>query len=74
MTEQEFLKKRFKPFEIIEYGNERTKMVSCILLGVNFEERLFHLSPIPEDYYEKDSFWVRCENCQRPRPKLKVVK
>jgi len=79
MTEQEFLKKRFKPFEIIEYQhsyvNEKNEIIiDCILIGVNFEERLFHLAPIPKDYYEKESFWVRCEHCQRPIPKLKVVK
>lgn len=74
MTEQEFLKKRFKPFEQIDCKNSKDKVVECMLLAVDFEQRLFHLSPFPNDYYEEKSFWARCDYCNRPRPKLKVVK
>jgi len=74
MTEQEFLKKRFKSFERINCKNSRDTVVECMLIGVDFEQRLFKLEPFPNDYYEEKSFWARCDYCERPRPKLKLAK
>ena len=73
MTEDEFLKKRFKPFEIMIYKSEHLEEVECILLGIDFEERLFRLIPISEGHFEEDEFWANCDHCKRPFHKLKTL-
>lgn len=73
MTEKEFLKKRWVSYELIEYHG-RHGVIDCILLAVDFDERLFKLDPIDKELYEDKSFWCRVDNYKRPNPKLKKVK
>ena len=81
MTEQEFLKKRFKPFSLIDYKNQDYENIDGqkgvewdgILLAIDFEERLLKIVPIPNDFYEEKEVWVRCENCEISRPKPKKL-
>lgn len=81
MTEDRFLKTRFKPFSFIDYKSERVKnidggfgaIVECLLLAVDFDERLLKLQPVPDSYYEEEIFWARCEHCEVSRPKLKII-
>lgn len=82
MSEQEFLKKAFRPFAPIDYYSKKVKnidgqfgaTVECLLLAVDFDERLLQLIPIINSYYNEESFWARCEHCEFSRPKLKLQK
>jgi len=80
MTKQEFDKKRFTGFENILFSmliDEVTDddMANCMLIGIDFEQRLIHLRLITSNHYdEEQEFWARCEYCKRPAPKLKAVK
>jgi hypothetical protein len=72
MTEDKFLKTRFKGFQIITYHNERDlnidgqpgQIMECMILAVDFDERLLKIMPIPNDVYEEKEFWCRCEHCE----------
>lgn len=80
MSEEEFLKKKWKPFQLIDFKSERIKnidggygaIVPCILLAIDFDERLLKIIPIPEGYYEEKEFWSRCEHCEIPKPPVKM--
>lgn len=79
MTLEEFEKKRFTGYEIIECYpkglEERDWMVECMLLAVDFEQKLFRLQPFGDNpIYEEKPFWARVEYCKRPSPKLRVSK
>ncbi len=84
MSEDEFLKKSWKSFMEVEYVNPRGRNIDggegllhpCMVIAVDFNERLLLLEPFPNDLYklnEDVSFWVRCENVQMPKPKLKAL-
>ena len=82
MTESKFLEKKFVAFEQIDYHSsrsfnidgERGAIIPCILLAIDYDERLLKLVPVPDGVYEEKPFWVRCDNCEISRPKLKAVK
>ena len=78
MTKQEFGKKRFISFEEIIYTSPENPLmkrftVSCMLVGIDFEQDLLKLIPFPSEKYEEDSFWVRIEYCEKALKKLKVL-
>ena len=78
MTEAEFKKKGFISHELMQYKSDNVMnvdgemggVVDCMLMGVDFEESLFKLTPIPESPYEEKDFWARCEHVNRPPRKL----
>lgn len=75
MTRNEFIKKRWRAFELIEYAPYRKEniVIECMLISVDFEQELFKIEPINKDMYDNDSFWVRIEYCKRPTPKLRKI-
>lgn len=73
MNEDYFLKTKFKPFEIFEF-HHKGNVVDCILLCVDFDQRLMKLIPIPNSYLIEQDFWCRCEYLERPRPQPKLLK
>lgn len=75
MKREEFTKKRWKGYEIIEFRPPNKEIVyECMLLAIDFEQDLFKLEPFDKEMYQDESFWARVEYCKRPRPKLKVAK
>lgn len=76
MTREELMKKRWSAYEQINYSPKRKDGVTfeCMLLAVDFENELMQLEPIDKELYEDNSFWARCEYCERPTPKMKIVK
>lgn len=76
MTREEFTKKRWVGYELIEFRppNKEDVVYECMLLAIDFEQDLFKLEPVDKEMYEDASFWARVEYCKRPRPKLKVQK
>ena len=76
MTKEEFAKKRFIGFEEIIYTSPenphmRRFTVSCMLVGIDFEQELLRLMPFPNEKYEEDPFWVRIEYCEKAPRRLK---
>ena len=78
MTKEEFGKKRFQSFEEIIYTSPESPLmnsftVSCMLVGIDFEQDLLKLIPFPNEKYEEDPFWVRIEYCEKAPRKLKTA-
>lgn len=81
MTPEDFLKKKWKPYQEIDFKSSRIQnidgqlgaIIPCMLLAVDFDEQLLKIIPFPGGYYEEKEFWARCEHCEISRPKLKVV-
>ena len=89
MTEDQFLKMPFKPFMEVDYmsrylptktgdppynlPDKTRERTSCLVLAVDFEEKLFYLWLVPVDA-EKEPFWARCEHVELPVNKPKIVK
>lgn len=76
MTLEEFEKKRFIGYEEIECYPKSFDdyCIPCMLLAVDFEQKLFRLLPIDTEMYEDKPFWARPEYCKRPNPRLKLLK
>jgi hypothetical protein len=74
MTREEFIKKRWVGYELIEFRPPKKEDIvyECMLLAIDFEQDLFKLEPVDKEMYEDESFWARVEYCKRPAPKLKV--
>jgi len=51
----------------------RDTVIQCMLLAVDFDERIFKLMPFPNDHAEEEPFWARCEHVKRPRPKPHIT-
>lgn len=73
MNEDVFLKRSFKPFMAIDLIHE-SEVIECILIKIDFDERLLKLRILPNNIIHEDDIWVRCEHCEFSRPKLKQVK
>ncbi len=79
MKREDFIKKRWKPFEEIMWTTPHREVneippVSCMLLLVDFEGELMKLEPIDKEIYQDESFWARVENCNRPARRPRLVK
>jgi hypothetical protein len=57
MTEEEFLKRCYKPYMFMEIGNPRTEeVIEMMLISVDFDKRMFELAPVL-DIYEGNSIF-----------------
>jgi hypothetical protein len=74
MERKEFMKRKFRAFEAIEYHQANKTIIECMIMQINFVEELLLLEPIDKELYSDESFWARCENCFIPKPKLKIIK
>jgi hypothetical protein len=73
MTEETFLKRSYKPFQAMDYIY-RGRTISCMVLAVDFDERLLKLQSFPINGVEETEFWARCEHCELPLRGMKIVK
>lgn len=74
MTKEEFAKKRFQHSEEIIYTRPESPFwksinISCLLIGIDFEQDLLLLIPFDTEKY--DEMWVRIEYCEKAPTKLK---
>jgi hypothetical protein len=76
MTRQQFLKKSFKGYALIDFKHSNlTEPVECLLCGVNYDTEILTLRPlIPDHPFDKDEFHVHISQCEMGRPKLKLTK
>ena len=82
MTEEKFLRSSFKSYQILTYQNDRERnrdgelgvILECMLLAVDFDNKVFKIIPIPNQVYEENEFWTSYENCEifKEKPELKI--
>lgn len=80
---EDFVKRKFGAYQEINFESKRIlnkdgemgAIIPCMVLAVDFDERLLKIMSYPDgDYEAKEGFWVRCEHIHIPKPKLKVTK
>ena len=73
MIESDFLKRSYRPYQQMDY-QFRDKSFSCMIVAIYFDERLFKLQSFETSEIDAFEFWVRCEHCELPKQKLKIIK
>jgi hypothetical protein len=73
MTEDVFLKHSYRPYQIMNFIHNE-KIIECMVISIDFDERLFKLQSIETYEITGAEFWVRCEHCELPRKKLHIKK
>jgi len=74
MTEKQFLASKYKPFEIMTvFIKELNRNCECILVGINFEKRIFKLRPIDIEMWNDGLYKVKIDVISRGSAKLRVI-
>lgn len=82
MTEQQFISRKWKSFQEVIYANKRMRNIDegsgveipCLIVAIDFDDQLIKILPAKNDYYnDVDPFWVRYEDIEIPKPKLKIA-
>lgn len=76
MTDEEFSKMKFYDSMILDYVSEREpeKRVSCILISVDFENQIFKLWVIGDNYFESSYITVNHSFVRKPLVSLSALK
>lgn len=77
MTQDQFAKYTYRHSEIIIYHQKHPEVdIECMLIGIDFDNGMFHIYPVDQDYYEDKSYWMPFQSCDKKRvkPKMKVVR
>ena len=77
MTRNQFIHYSYRHSEIIIYHQRHPDVdIECMLIGVDFDNELFHLVPIDQYLYEDRSYWLPYTSCDKQfkKPKMKVVR
>lgn len=77
MTEQQFFRSKWKPFEVMSlYIKDLNRFCECYLIGIDFEERTMKVRPLDAEMYEDDIYEVSIDIVSRGSDpsKLKIVK
>lgn len=77
MTQNQFVNYHYRHSEIIIYHQKHPEVdIECMLIGVDFDNEMFHLIPINESVYEDISYWMPFKSCDkiRKKPKMTVVR
>lgn len=75
MSDDKFKSYCFKHSMLMDYIHPRTKeRISCMVIGINFDEELIKVFVMPNDTYKEDEFWTRYENIEKPLNILKPIK
>ena len=81
MTRENFVKHRFRAYEIVRYKNDRMRNwddglgidIECMVCSVNFDEETMLLQPL-QDILTVREFVAHIQNIEFPRRKLKIVR
>lgn len=75
MNDKSFLASKWKPFEVVNvYAPHLHRLVECIVVGIDFEDRTFDLRPLNVEMYEDDMFTLHMSAVNRGgKLKLKLV-
>ena len=78
MTREQFVRIKWKAYQIVEYTNNRAKNIDggvgvtleCFVCAIDFDDGVLLLQNLSTEYDMKDK-WVSHENCELPKPKMK---
>jgi hypothetical protein len=75
MTDEQFEKGKYTDSMELNYICPRTgDVIECLLTGINFDERIFFLTVVPnEKYVDWQLLTVNHSHVEFPKKKLKVV-
>lgn len=76
MTRNQFVTYSYRHSEIIVYHQKHPEVdIECMLIGVDFDNDLFHLVPL-DQLYEDRSYWLPYTSCDKQfkKPKMKIVR
>lgn len=66
MTEEQFAKYSYRHSEVLIYHCTRPKVdIECMLIGIDFDNHMFHLWTIDQELYEDKTYWVPCEKVDK---------
>lgn len=77
MTDKQFWQSKWKPFEVMNvYLKEFDRNCECILVGIDFEDKVMKLRPIDVEIYEDDIFEapIKITTRGKDKSKLRIVK
>ena len=77
MTRNQFVNYAYRHSEIIIYHQKHPEEdIECMLIGVDFDNELFHLVPFDQNYYEDISYWLPYTSCDKQfkKPKMKIAR
>lgn len=77
MTQNQFIHYTYRHSEIIIYHQKHPETdIECMLIGIDFDNGLFHLVPIDQEYYEDRSYWMTYTSCDKlfKKPKMRIVR
>lgn len=76
MKREDFVKKKFQAYQLIEYIEAYTdEIVECMLVSVNFDTEIMVLRPFPNEtrFIDNDDFSVHIHQCRIAGRKLKPI-
>jgi hypothetical protein len=76
MTENQFFRSKWKPFEVMTvFVKELNRFCECFLIGVEFEDKIMKLRPLDPDVWEDEIYEVSIDTITRGKaPALEIVK
>lgn len=73
MTQNQFRTYAYRHSEVMLYHQRHpTQDIEMLLIGVDFDNEMFHLVPIGYDYEDKD-YWFPYKFVDKPKRKPKMV-
>ena len=76
MKREDFVKKKFQAYQLIEFIEPYTEeIVECMLISVNFDTEILVLRPFPTEtrFINNDDFPVHISQCRIAGRKLKTL-
>jgi hypothetical protein len=77
MKREDFVKKNFKAYQLIEFIEPYTdEIIECMLVSINFDTEILMLRPFPTEtrFINNDDFHVHISQCRIAGRKLKPLK
>ncbi len=74
MTQEQFSKYSYRHSELMIYHQKHPEVdIEMMLLGVDFDNGVFKLTPVDTDYYEEEPVWINFLYVDKPKRKLKAI-
>jgi len=81
MTREEFLKHKFKGYDIVIYTNKRMKNwddgmgveVECMVCAIDYDEEIMLLQTVRPGVFREDEFYANIKNIEFAKSKPKIA-
>ena len=74
MTQEQFSKYSYRHSELMIYHQKHPEVdIEMMLLGVDFDNGVFKLTPVNTGYYEEEPVWINFLYVDKPKRKLKAI-